>query len=96
MLCWFLPYIDKNEPQAWSPSLLGFPPSHPSRLPVGLSSVRHTAHAHRLPCSHTVMLCACSNAARSARSTLPFPHCDRKSVLYVCPANTFFPDSTDM
>ena len=55
MLCWFLPYINMDQPQVYicplllePPSLLPLHPRHPPGLSQtpGLSSLSHTANSH--------------------------------------------------
>ena len=90
ILCWFLPYINMNQPQyTYAPSLLSLPPvSHPT---PPLQVVRE--HWGELPVSHskfTLVICPAHgsqqravSAALSIRPTLHFLHCAPKSVLCV-------------
>ena len=90
ILCWPLPYINMNRPQAYirPPSLLNTAPiSHPiprSRLSQSsrFSSLCNTANSHLLSILHMVMYMFPWWSFNS--STLTFPCCVHKFVLYVC------------
>ena len=82
ILCWFLPYINMNQPQVYIGSLPSM--SHPSKLSQGivLSSLCCTANPHWLSILHMVMCMFPGYALHSSHPLLP-PLCPQ-SVLYVC------------
>ena len=90
MAYWFLPYITMNQPQVHvCPLPLGppLPPPTPStprdcHRALGLSSLGYRPTSHQQSVLHLVMeMFQCSSLHSS---TLSFPHCAHKSVLYVC------------
>ena len=95
ILCWFLPYINMNQPQVYicalplEPSSHLSPPSHPSRLSqnTGLSSLYHTANSHWLSILHIVVvqLLSCvplfANPLVAAQPGFPVLHYLQQSLL---------------
>ena len=79
MLCCFLPYINRSQPQVYICPLPLEPPSHlpphpnPSRLSqsTALSSLLHTAKSHWLSLLHTVMYMFQCCSFSSSHTLLP-------------------------
>ena len=87
ILCWFLPYINMNQPQVSIRPIPSKPlpaplPSHPSRLSEHWVGFPHTANSHLLSILRMVMYTFPYYSLNSSPSS--FPHCVPKSVFYVC------------
>ena len=98
IFCWFLPYVNINQPQVY---IYPFPPkspSHPillSRLSqsTGLSSLHHTVHRELCVVELPLAICfTCGNVYVSLLFSQFVPPCPSptvatSSVLYVCVSN---------
>ena len=94
MLCWFLPYINMNQPKIYTCPLPLEPPSH---LPFHPTQVV-TEHQTEIPALYSKFPLAISLTHGNVYTSMapsqfvppfPFPLCVHKSVLYPCPENRF-------
>ena len=94
MLCWFLPYINMNQPKIYTCPLPLEPPSH---LPFHPTRVV-TEHQTEIPALYSNFPLAISLTHGNVYTSMapsqfvppfPFPLCVHKSVLYPCPENRF-------
>ena len=94
MLCWFLPYINMNQPKVCTCSLPLDPPSH---FPLHPTQVV-TDHQTEIPALYSNFPLAIgfthgivyiSMALSQFVPPFPFLLCVHKSVLYPCPENRF-------
>ena len=87
VLHWFLPYINMNQSQgivALGPA--SHLPPHPTPLGCHRALGWVPCIKQQIPTGYLFYIrqCVCFSATLSVHPTFSFPHCVRKSVLYIC------------